>query len=202
MRGFHQLLRLTSDLFTGTVGFGTGVWLLAGVFAWSGIAKLRRPVLAALAMAEFGVAQKPRRMHGVALGVGEALLSCALVAAAVAESRVIRVPVLAGAALLLWLLVVLITRSLSRGRTFVCFCFGDSESKLSGTTLLRTAALAVLASILLVAVFGRPDRVSAASVVLLQAESAAALLGTVALVAQFPRLTRWGQGSLSGRGVS
>lgn len=202
MSGFQHLFRLTSDFFTGTVGFGTSVWLLAGVFAWSGIPKLRRPVLAALAMAEFGVTDRPRRVQGVALGAVEALLSLSLVAAAVTESLVIRVLVLAAAALLLWLFVTLIGISLSRGRTFACFCFGDSESKLSGATLLRTAALAVLASILVVAVFGRPDGVPAARVVLLQAESAAALLGIVALVGQLPRLTRWGQGSLSRRGVS
>lgn len=202
MSGFQHLFRLTSDLFTGPVGFGTGVWVLAGVFAWSGIAKWRQPLLAALAMSEFGVTQKPRRAYGVALGFGEGLLSCALIAATVVEFREIRGLVLAAAALLLWFFVILIARSLRQGRTFACLCFGDGESKLSGKMLLRTAALAVLASTLLVAVLGRPDPVSGARVVLLQAESAAALLGTFALVAQFPRLTRWGQSSLSRRGVS
>lgn len=196
MSGFRHLFRLSFDLFTGP-GFGTGVLVLAGVFLWSGVAKWRQPILAALAMSDFGLTQHPRRAYGVGLAIGELLLSCALVVSAVEGSRGIRGPVLAVVALCLWLFVRLIARSLRRGRTFACFCFGDSDSRLSSRTLLRTGGLALLASILAIAAFTGVEPVSGPRVVLLQSQIAAALLMGIALVTRLHRLGRRDRTSLS-----
>ena len=95
------------------------------------------------------------------------------------------------AALLLWFFALLIGRSLGTGERFACFCFGDAESQLSRATLLRTAALALLASLL--ALVPTPQDVSPGlSVVsLLDAIASGALLATIVLISYIPRLVRW-----------
>jgi hypothetical protein len=47
---------------------------------------------------------------------------------------------------LLWLFTLLIIRSLLRHATFPCFCFGDAHAMLSGWTLVRATALAILST--------------------------------------------------------
>ena len=95
-------------------------------------------------------------------------------------------PVTAG---LLWLFVLLIAKSLLSGRDFACFCFGDADSRLSRLTLVRTATLALLASVLAFAPL--PAYAGLSETYVLQATSAAAIVGGIVLVVQVPKLLRW-----------
>src|SRR5215204_1646812 len=185
MNGFASALSLVADvlhLLTAPPVYGIAVWVLAIVFVWSGLAKLRRPTLAAIAMQDFGVLRQIRPRLGGALGAGELLLALSLVTGTLPA---IFLPVTAG---LLWFFVLLIAKSLFSGEDFSCFCFGDADTWLSRLTLVRTAALALLASALALAPLpyaGLGQRY------LLQALCAAALVGAVALGGQIPKLLRW-----------
>ena len=167
---------------TGPAGYGIAIWVLAIIFVWSGLAKLRRPALAAMAMNDFGILRRVRPRLGGALGAVELLLALSLI---IGAFPVLILPVTAG---LLWFFVLLIARSLWAGKDFSCFCFGDADSRLSRLTLVRTIALALLASALLVV----PLRyASFDQIYLLQAVSAAALVGAIVLAGRIPRLLRW-----------
>ncbi len=124
---------------------GAGLWILTGVFLLSGFLKLRSPGRAAMAMADFGVVRRPTRKLGILLGAAEMGLACALLTATVRNGE-LALLVVGGAALLLWTFTGLILRSLLADEQFECFCFGDSGSKLSRWTALRTGALALLAT--------------------------------------------------------
>ena len=185
MSGFESALALLAKalhLITAPTGYGIAVWILAIIFAWSGVAKLRKPTLAAVAIMDFGVLRRVRPRLGGALGAAELLLALLLVSGTLPA---LVLPVTAG---LLWLFVVLIAKSLLSGRDFACFCFGDADSRLSRLTLVRTGALALLASVLAVAPlpYAGFDRTY-----LLQAISAAAFVGTIALGSQIANLLRW-----------
>lgn len=156
-----------------------GIWLLVGVFIWSGVVKVRHPRLAALAMTDFGVVRVPRRGYGLFLGSGELALALLLLVTSQAGLVI--------ATGLLWVFTGAIARSLILGRRFSCFCFGDAEGSLSWSTLARTGLLAVLATLLLVG--GQPGS-------LLRADwggvappvIAAATLGLAALLHTVPTL--------------
>jgi len=176
------LLGQAFDLVTGPAGYGIAIWVLAIIFVWSGLAKLRRPALAAMAINDFGILRRIRPGLGSALGAMELLLALALITATL---PVVILPVTAG---LLWFFVLLIARSLWLGKDFSCFCFGDADSRLSRFTLVRTIALAVLATALVVV----PLRYAGFDqIYLLQALSAAALVGTIVLAGRIPSLLRW-----------
>ncbi len=185
MNGFESALSLFTEvlyLVTAPAGYGTAIWILAIIFVWSGLAKLRRPTLAAMAMYDFGVLRRVRPRLGGALGAAEVLLALAL---ATGTLPVVFLPVTAG---LLWIFVLLIAKSLISGREFSCFCFGDADTRLSRLTLVRTVLLALLASALAVAPL---PYASFAQTYLLQAISAAAFVGAIALGSQIPNLLRW-----------
>lgn len=124
---------------------GIGAWILSGVFLWSGLAKLRRPSLAAMALLDFGAV----RRFDVRLGFG---LACAeLVLAAALALAPTRLAALAGSTVVLWFFGAAILLNLMRGRRFACFCFGDSDEKLSRRTFVRSIVLAMLSSAVLLA---------------------------------------------------
>jgi hypothetical protein len=176
------LLAQVFDLVTGPAGYGIAIWVLAIVFVWSGLAKLRRPALAAMAMNDFGILRRVRPGLGRALGAVELLLALSLI------TGTLLVVVLPVTAALLWFFVLLIARSLWLGKDFSCFCFGDADSRLSRVTLVRTTVLALLASALVVV----PLRYAGFDqVYLLQAISAAALVGAIVLASRIPNLLRW-----------
>ncbi len=187
MGGFEYALSLAGDtlhLLRSEPGHGIVVWFLAVVFLWSGIVKLRRPALAALAIVDFGVIRRPLPSFGSALGTVEVLLAVLLV------SEVVPTLILPVTAALLWFFAFLIARSLRSGESFACFCFGDSGSKLSRWALARTVALALIAT----AQVPAPALVSypiLSQSYLLQAVTAVALVGTLALLGQVLRLLRW-----------
>ncbi len=188
MNGFESALALFAgflDLLTKPAGYGIAVWVLTIIFAWSGVAKLRKPALAAMAITDFGILRRIRPRLGSALGGTEVLLALFL---ATGILPMVFLPVTAG---LLWLFVLLIARSLWLGEDFACFCFGDADSRLSRWTLVRTAALAMLASLLAVAPLPTGSYAGFVQAYLLQAVAAAAIVGAVVLGGQIPRLLRW-----------
>ena len=184
MNGFESAIALLArglDLVTAPAGYGVAIWILAIIFVWSGLAKLRRPTLAAMAMTDFGVLRRVRPRLGGALGAAELLLALSLITGTLS---VVFLPITAG---LLWFFVLLIARSLWSGKDFSCFCFGDSGSRVSRFTLIRTTALASLASVLAVAPL---PYAGFDQIYLLQAISAAALVGAIVLASQLPKLLR------------
>ena len=188
MNGFEAALSLAADALrfaTAPAGYGITVWVLAIIFAWSGIAKLRQPLLTAMAMVDFGVLRRVRPHLGSGLGAAELSLALALVTGA------LRSVFLAVAAGLLWIFVLLIAKSLWSGKRFACFCFGEADSELSRLTLVRTATLALLASV--VAVGSPPTGALAGfgSAYALQGASAAAIVGLIVIIGQIPKLLHW-----------
>lgn len=185
MNGFESALSLWAkalSLITAPEGYGIAIWFLAIIFVWSGLAKLRRPALAAMALNDFGILRRVRPRLGGALGAVELLLALVLITGTL---PVVFLPITAG---LLWFFVLLIARSLWSGKDFSCFCFGDADSRLSRLTLFRTTALALLASALVVV----PLRYAGFDqFYLLQAISAVALVGAIVLASRIPRLLRW-----------
>jgi len=185
MNGFASALSLLADvlhLVTAPAVYGIVVWILAIVFVWSGLAKLRRPTLAAMAMHDFGVLRRIKPRLGGALGAAELLLALSLITGTLPA---IFLPVTAG---LLWFFVLLIAKGLFSGEDFSCFCFGDADTRLSRLTLVRTAALALLASVL---AFVPLPYAGLGQRYLLHALSAAALVGAITLAGQIPKLLRW-----------
>jgi hypothetical protein len=188
MNGFESALSLFARIFyfvTAPPGYGIAVWVLAIIFVWSGVAKLRRPTLAAMAIMDFGVLRRVRPRLGSALGAAELSLALFLVTGTLPA---LFLPVTAG---LLWVFALLIGKSLRSGKDFACFCFGDADTRLSRLTLVRTAALAVLASLLAVAWPSAGAYAGFSKTYLLQALTAAALVGAVVLGSQIPKLLRW-----------
>src|SRR3712207_8690147 len=104
MNGFESALSLLAGalrLVTEPTGYGIGVWVLGIIFIWSGVAKLRRPTLAAMAITDFGVLRRIRPRLGGALGAAEVLLALFLITG---TRPMLFVPVTAG---LLWFFVLL-----------------------------------------------------------------------------------------------
>jgi hypothetical protein len=187
VNGFASALSLITEIIgvlVGATGYGVGMWFLALVFGWSGISKLRRPALAARAIVDFGVVRRARPGLGISLGVAE--LSLALSLAVGLFPRLF----ICIAAVLLWFFVLLIARSLRSGDRFACFCFGESGSRISGSTLARTAVLALGASMLALA--PTPSAVQAGSTETnaFHAMVALSLLGTIVLASYIPALLR------------
>jgi hypothetical protein len=201
MNGFESALALVADalrLATRPAGYGIAVWVLAIIFAWSGISKLRQPILAAMAMVDFGVLRRVRPHLGSTLGAAELSLALLLATGAL---RTVFLPI---AAAMLWLFVLLIAKSLWSGKRFACFCFGEAESELSRLTLVRTVALALLASVVTVASLPTGMHPGFSSTYMLQGVSAAVIVGAIVLVAQIPKLLRWNKDpySIGNPGVS
>lgn len=195
-KGLDALLSLgegAASAITHPPGSGIGVFFLGLIFVWSAAAKLREPHRAALAIVDFGVSDRLRPSLAFALGVGEAVVGIAI---AIAADAII--PLLA-AAVLLAAFAVLIARSLVAGHRFSCFCFGDDDSELSYWTLARTAALTLLAALLVQASMARQLHEAGARGRALEALSAIALLTTIALASRFPRLVRWNSNPLGAR---
>jgi Methylamine utilisation protein MauE len=125
------------------------------------------------------------------LGVFEFLLGLAL-----AVNVLPRVAVLV-AFLLLGFFSLLIARSLWVGDKFACFCFGETDSSLSGWTLARTGALALLAGA--AASVPAPDSLNQDfQTGVFQAIIALSLLGVIVLTASLPQLIAWGSDSFTG----
>lgn len=157
-------------------------WLLVFVFATSGIAKLREPIPAAVAMMNFGVARAVRPASARALGGGEGLLGVAL---AFGLKYALGI-----AAALLVVFAFLIVRALLRGQRFSCGCYGSTDSPLSSWTLVRTVALFSIAA----AAFYQLNRHGTdilGAQRLIAAVAGAAVFAVVVLVGRTVPLLRW-----------
>jgi signal transduction histidine kinase len=185
MGGFSTALSLGTrglDALLTPAVTGVAAWFLAGVFVWSGVTKVRRPALAAMALVDFGVARRVWPRLGLALGVTELALAATLAVVPRAGAIV--------AVAILWAFTLVIARSLRTGERFPCACFGESADQLSGRTLARAALLAGLATVLACRpapiALGR-DPAGAA----LEAMVAGAIIGAIVLGGQLPNLLRW-----------
>jgi hypothetical protein len=182
--GFHSLLTLAGDAARGLRDpqvHGLCAAFVALVFGWAGAAKLRRPALAAMAMVDFGVARRARPGFGRGLGAVEVAL--ALVLASGFEQRA----ALAVAGAICAVFALVIGRSLVRGDTFACFCFGDSSAALSSRTLVRTLSLGALA--VTTAVLSAPA-VPDMQTLVLDGVGAVALLASLTILARIDPLLR------------
>lgn len=178
------MLRDGLEALMAPAGSGVLSWFLAAVFALSGIVKLRRPALAAMALVDFQIVRRPLPILGWLLGAVEVALAVGL-ALVPAVAVFVAVP-------LLWLFTGLIARGLRGGEEFACFCFGESDGALSRWTLARTGTLALLATVL---ALGAPRRWRwDAGEPWLELVAAASLFGMVVLIRQVPPLLRWNRG--------
>lgn len=185
MNGFELIFDLLRQIVVSfrenPIVYRTAIWFLAWTFLWSGVEKLRQPILAAFAMVDFGVVRHVRPAFGYMLAAGEIGLAFFLAVGLLPRFTIVVTTCL------YWIFVFLIARSLSRGDSFACLCFGDSSSTLSKLTLLRTLALACLATLAIQATGG----VSAAVDLpfnLLSSVTALAILASIAIVSYISQL--------------
>jgi hypothetical protein len=193
--GFDRALGVVSSLLDAATATTPGLvaqWALVAIFLTSGIAKVRRPGHAAVAISNFGLTRSVRRSYGSAAGVFEiALAVCLGITAFPAASNAARALVLAVTAALLALFAILIAGSLRRGDRFPCACFGDGSEEISRRSLARTLAIGLVSLPPLVASLasaeGFPSRDS-----LLAGVVGVGALSTAVLVAAGTRLLRAG----------
>lgn len=158
------------------------MWTLAGTLVWSGVAKIRRPVFAATALVQFGLARTASAARGRLLGVFELALAL-LLASGQAPFGALVV-----ATLLFASFAVLIGLRLRAGDTRPCYCFG-SDAPLSRIGFSRALGLALVAA---ATAAGAPTwaPLPALSSIAFYAAGAAALVGQAALIAALPTALR------------
>src|SRR5579863_391993 len=114
--------------------------LLAGVFAFAGLAKLRDPRGSRKSLLDFGVPAVLAPALAVLLPLAELAGATALLVTPFAAGGA------SGVAALLALFAAAVSINLARGRAPSCQCFGQlSSSPVSWRTLVRNAVLLVLA---------------------------------------------------------
>jgi peroxiredoxin len=122
--------------------------ILAAVFVVSGVSKLFDLSGSQAAMRSFGVPERFTRAGGIVLPIVELVIAVLLIPATTARWGALL------ALLLLLVFVAGISYSLSRGRKFDCHCFGQlTTSEIGPPTLIRNAALAVLAAFVAISGF-------------------------------------------------
>lgn len=181
MNGFSTLANLGTELLalvSQPHWHGVGAFVIALTFLVSGLAKLRRPDLAGMALVDFGIARRASPSLGATLGGSEVLLAIAVALPATREFGLIC------AAGVLSSFVVLLFRALHAGGRFPCFCFGDASERLSVWSVVRSLGLALLAA---VAALPTQPVVSAQSTAL-QLVTSLAILGTAAVVMRLREL--------------
>lgn len=116
--------------------------LLSGVFALSGTTKLLDPDGSRSTMGDFGVPAQFQRAAAWGLPVAELIVAIGLLPAATARWAAI------GAIALLAIFVAAIARSLAKGQTPDCHCFGQLHSApVSWWTVARNGALIALSGL-------------------------------------------------------
>ena len=161
-------------------------WFLVVTFLVAGVTKLRRPMLAAIAIAEFGLAKKPAKAQGVALGLLEGGLALWM------ASGIARALALAVVTSTLCLFAFLIGRSLRAGHSFPCQCFGNSDATLSRSTLVRAVLLGSTSLLgMWLVLLGHEAPIYGWRALMLQFSAGIAMAGSVALLATVPRLMSW-----------
>ncbi|HVC86312.1 MAG TPA: MauE/DoxX family redox-associated membrane protein [Gaiellaceae bacterium] len=154
---------------------------VAEVLAWSGGAKATRVPDVALALARFRVTKRPRPTAARLLVAGELLLAVSLAAASFAL-RGLLAAVLAAAGAVFASFLVVIVRSMRRGESFPCMCFGSTEDTLTALTGARAAALCVICGAGVAVTIARPVSELPAQDLVSGASICAALLGLLVLI--------------------
>lgn len=159
----------------------TLITVIGIVFIWSGVAKLRQPMLAAMAIMDFGLLSRVNRSIGSLAGIFELGLGVILVSGRLPLTTTIMAMTMFGA------FSLLIARSLRRGKNFACYCFGDSDAKLSRLTLFRSVALMLVSATIVWSLLVNPLDSSARTMTqtVLHDMAALSLVGIVFCVAQF-----------------
>lgn len=109
--------------------------VVALVFAWAGVSKIRRPYLAAVAAMNLGVVHQPYREFGIALGVVESAVAVSLLFGPTTTIASM------AAATLSAVFFMLVAHARANRRAFSCGCFGDPEETIGGQTLVRCGVL-------------------------------------------------------------
>lgn len=126
---------------TSPVAVFTCALLLAGLFGWAGVAKLRHPYPAALAAVHFRILTRPRRAFGSALGAWEMLMAAGLLI------PVLRGPAAWAAAVTSVGFAVITGAALLRGERFECACLGSPHEEIGPLGLARAGVMAVAAAL-------------------------------------------------------
>jgi hypothetical protein len=162
---------------------------VAATLAWSGGAKLRRPLPAAWALVDFGAARHVRPRLGSALGLLEVTLAVTLAIGLLAGALITTLAT--GAAMSLFaVFAATVGRSLTRGASFDCACFGVGSAPISRLTFTRAALLAAL-SALLALTAGAAGAVPGVTALVATLTAGVAVTATVALAAAVGPLLRW-----------
>lgn len=145
MGGFGGLLTTV----TSPVAVLSYTLVLAGLFGWAGIVKIRHPYPAAVAAVHFRILKRPRRLFGRALGVWELLLATGLL---ISSTRGVASTLVAATSLAF---AAAIGAALLRGERFDCACLGSGD-ELIGPAGLARAVLMFGAAALVTAASGIP----------------------------------------------
>lgn len=165
--------------------FSVVLWLVGAIFIWSGISKARHPSRAAMAMVQFGVLRTPRASAGRTLGYFEMTLGFWLLSGiAVRLSLIV-------AAILFVAFTVLVLKSLRKGETFTCFCFGSEDDDISKFTVMRNLLFFGVTLVLIGGAFGVDPVLGPPE--FLQIVSAIAIGSIALLISKVPRLVSLNQ---------
>ncbi|MEO8696486.1 MAG: MauE/DoxX family redox-associated membrane protein [Acidimicrobiales bacterium] len=158
VEGLHQALAaLLNWLETSAFRDSVAVFI-ASLFAWSALSKLVRPDEAQTAILRFGIARRNIRLWAHALAYFEAVLALGLSAGTVAQLSALQATGLASAVSLLVVFSVMMSRSLLRGESFPCGCFG-SRAVFSWFSVLRNLAVGAAATSALTIRGANPDTI-------------------------------------------
>lgn len=182
MNGFAVVQSWVEEVLRNDELISLGAAFLGWILLWSGTAKLRKPLLAAAALVDFGFGRRPKRSYGTALGACEVAVALLLLIVPGVLPLIVAAVILSGFA-------VALGSVLRSGGRVPCLCFGNTHSVVSLTSLARTGALALLAWVLAAAAYLRSSVASAA----LLAIAALGLLGVVVFAAHLPELRRNGR---------
>lgn len=184
MDALSPLLQLGEAL-QAPLEFSIATGVLGVMFIWSGITKVAKPRQAAMAMVHLGVAKRPRAWYGRFAGWAEVTLGVSL---AIAPGLP---PILLITAATLTFFAVLLSRPVILGQSVSCFCFGESEDKVTALTVLRTVGLAAFACLLLFASPTEAFRAPSEAATYLSLCTAVGIVATVMLVARVRPLLSW-----------
>lgn len=121
-----------------------GSCLLGETLVWSGLAKLGHPRATAAALVAFKLLRAPSRVAAIGASGCEVLIGVAVLGASGAAAGTAWL--LAVVALLFAGMTAIVSLRLIESDSFVCMCFGSPDTKLSVTSLIRTAGLTGVAA--------------------------------------------------------
>ncbi len=161
-----------------------GLFVLAAVFLAAAVGKLRAPRAFAAALVSFGITRRESVPSAIGIATVEVAVAVALVVPVTASVAVM----VAGA--LLAVFSLLIARSVRRGDTFSCSCFGAGDAPISSRTLGRNFALLTGSAVVAGWTLQLDSQALPAAGTVSPASTAAAVVGIAILAAQLPTLFR------------